>query len=548
MNEVQFMCWGFLISRTHYIDYGPIVVPDFIKGKKLSSLLAQAATGSCTELDSAIHKEIHNSKVGDLTLLYRVVLASSTDIGIEDFIEEDGKSKKCVSNDGILQDFVGRKISITEGIVLEGRQKDIKISKEDFEIIHKELMDLYRQTWELDLTRPILESRSKTITVEENGYLDYVETEPYILDSKQKKNSKRDFKKLNETKEDTKDSNPISALGDIYRNNSKLYKFIDKISFKRGEDRLITESVVFNPKNKTLFIRSGGDVQMVISYELLNSESTKKLFEEYSNSAIAVNNIKRFFGLNKKPLFHSDIAVSRNGQYVASGMINEYDRNIVYLFDFNLKTVVRIDEYLGSEDYRIKTLTFTSDNNNLITSSGNEIIFVDLASKISTKLDSPYTSFVNDIAVSNTDNLFASGYTNGNILIWDVIEKSVVQVFENYGEAINTLAFSPNSTIIASAGNNGIIKLWDYSKKEEIGILGRHSGSINSITFNSSGTILASAGDDCVVKIWNVKSRELIDILHNHNSKVVSIAYSYDDEFLVSSSKDHVVNLWKNIE
>ncbi|MDJ0733923.1 MAG: hypothetical protein QNJ47_07535 [Nostocaceae cyanobacterium] len=117
MTNIQ--AWAFLVGCNQYLDYRTIVAPDFMCESKTSSLLAKAAGGDLTEVGTAYYREIHNSKVGDLTLVFRVIEATSENTGIE------GR--------GVLKDSFGREIYLIEGIVLQGLQPDILVTQENLE-------------------------------------------------------------------------------------------------------------------------------------------------------------------------------------------------------------------------------------------------------------------------------------------------------------------------------------------------------------------------------------------------------------------------------
>ena len=65
--------WCFLVSANKYLDYRTVVAPDFMCEKKYTFVLAQTAGGEITDKDTAHYRKIINSKVGDLTLVFRVM-------------------------------------------------------------------------------------------------------------------------------------------------------------------------------------------------------------------------------------------------------------------------------------------------------------------------------------------------------------------------------------------------------------------------------------------------------------------------------------------
>lgn len=132
MNNTE--AWRFLVSRNQYLDYRTVVAPDFMCEAKVSSILAKAAEGDLTEQKTALYREIHNSRVGNLTLVFRVIEATVSNTGIE--------------GNKVLKDSFGREIYLIEGIVLKGLIPNIVVTQENIEDTHKQLVDYYREFWE----------------------------------------------------------------------------------------------------------------------------------------------------------------------------------------------------------------------------------------------------------------------------------------------------------------------------------------------------------------------------------------------------------------
>ncbi|NEN89531.1 MAG: hypothetical protein F6K48_11735 [Okeania sp. SIO3H1] len=92
--------WCFLASRNQEIDYLVVVAPDFMCEENYTLILANATeeerTKKITDKGTIYYRRIINSKVGYLTLAFRVIKAVKTDIGI--------------SGDGVLKDCFGRVI------------------------------------------------------------------------------------------------------------------------------------------------------------------------------------------------------------------------------------------------------------------------------------------------------------------------------------------------------------------------------------------------------------------------------------------------------
>ena len=171
MSEIK--CWRFLVSRSQFLGYRTVVAPDFMCQANITSLLAKSAEGDLTYGNNAYYREIHWSKTGDLTLIYRIGEAQANYINAE--------------TEGLLKDSFGREIFFIEGIVVKGLQSSLSLSIEYLESIHDDLINDYREFWEWVSPQAAIASELNTITFDaSDSKLDFLDLEPYIVNSKQK--------------------------------------------------------------------------------------------------------------------------------------------------------------------------------------------------------------------------------------------------------------------------------------------------------------------------------------------------------------------------
>ncbi len=161
--------WAFLVSRNKYLDYRSVIAPDFICEAKISNLLARVADGELTESGKAYIRIITDSKVGDFTIVFRVIKATEKDIN------SNGEEE-------ILKDPFGREIFLIKGFVLNGIQnkRDVYITDQDIEDIHKPVAQGYRQFWEYSEPHPAIPSTKFPLTLERsNASLALEELQPF---------------------------------------------------------------------------------------------------------------------------------------------------------------------------------------------------------------------------------------------------------------------------------------------------------------------------------------------------------------------------------
>lgn len=164
MSEIQ--AWRFLVSRNQFLDYRTVVAPDFMCQANIASLLAKAAEGDHTNDDSVYYREIHGSKVGDLTIIYRVNEAQARDVNPE--------------VDGALKDSFGREIYFIEGIVIKGIKSSISVTVETLELNHQQLINDYRNFWEWVSPQPSISSEV-TALEDEGSSLKYRQVPEYVI-------------------------------------------------------------------------------------------------------------------------------------------------------------------------------------------------------------------------------------------------------------------------------------------------------------------------------------------------------------------------------
>lgn len=213
MKQIQ--CWSFLVSRNKYFDYETLVAPNFICKANIAYLIKNSISEDLTPEGFACYREIHGAEVGDLTLVFRVIEATSIKTGIpgnkilkdhhtgENISYADGSLLKDSSareikvtnkNEGIiltdssgieiqltensiLTDSSGRDISLAEelvlkdnqcqrniqlieGIVIKGVGLNISITQEDLDRVHSQLIEKYQYFWKKEQRSPAIPSDS----------------------------------------------------------------------------------------------------------------------------------------------------------------------------------------------------------------------------------------------------------------------------------------------------------------------------------------------------------------------------------------------------
>lgn len=507
-------CWPFLVSANRDLDYRTIVAPDFMCEVGDANILAEAAGGKITAENVALYREIHKSKVGKLTIVFRVIETTFEDIGIE--------------GSGVLQDKPegGREILLTEGIVIKGLLPDVIVTKDTIEMAHGMIIQPYREFWEWTSYQPAIPSVCFSLPQDSSeSCLKYQKLQPYGIDIPQPP----------PTKIADRPQVPVSPVVDSQKKSSKSQEWRSQRT--NSFDGEVT-SVTFLPKGNSIAIRYEHQQTIIISDS--DFESNKNIL--FSN--------KDIIGFS----YPHPIAISPNGQYIASAIIKKLGDSIIKLWNIEEKKEHKeIHGHKNIEFSRIIPIAFTPDSEILISGSQDKTIFFwDV--KSSFRRGEPIKEFASEIraiAVSPDEYsyIFVIGDSEGNIQSWNWNSRKKIKSFPAQGSSnglpINSLAFSPDGRILVSGGDDSSIKLWDVSGAEELKS-GKHSARVRTVAFSPDGKLIASGDDSGIIKIWDVKTMANV-LLPRHDNAVTSLAFSPDGKTLASGSKDRTVRFWEKV-
>ncbi|MDY7002813.1 MAG: hypothetical protein SWX82_02235 [Cyanobacteriota bacterium] len=166
--------WPFLVSRNPYLDYRTVVAPDFICEAKTGNLLARVTTGDLTEPGKGFIRQIFGSKVGDFTVVYRILKATQKDLNYQ-------------QGDEILKDQFGREILLIEGVVIQEikSKENVFISQKNIEGIHQKLTEAYTKFWEHRDPHPAVPSQQLSLSMDGSSRpLELQEIEEFEVDPK----------------------------------------------------------------------------------------------------------------------------------------------------------------------------------------------------------------------------------------------------------------------------------------------------------------------------------------------------------------------------
>ncbi len=153
-------------------------------------------------------------------------------------------------------------------------------------------------------------------------------------------------------------------------------------------------------------------------------------------------------------------------------------------------------------------------------------------------------SSILSVAFSPDGKLLATGDTNGDIWLWEIIISQPILKCKGHKNCVRSVSFSPNGYTLASGSDDQTVKLWDARTGQCLNTLQEFKNWVSSVAWSPDGQTLASAGSDQTVRLWDKDTGQCLKVLQGHTNWIFSVAWSPDGQFLATGSRDQTVKLW----
>ncbi|GKZ79058.1 hypothetical protein AnigIFM56816_002929 [Aspergillus niger] len=163
------------------------------------------------------------------------------------------------------------------------------------------------------------------------------------------------------------------------------------------------------------------------------------------------------------------------------------------------------------------------------------------------------------ITRSKTDeDIFAVGYEDGSIRIWDSRTETVIISFNGHKSAITQLAFDSTGVRLASGSRDTDIIVWDLVAEVGLFKLRGHTDQITSLHFltpsiellNEAGLsehagFLLTTGKDALIKVWDLAAQHCIEThVAQSNGECWSLGLSPDQSGCITAGNDGELKVW----
>lgn len=165
-------------------------------------------------------------------------------------------------------------------------------------------------------------------------------------------------------------------------------------------------------------------------------------------------------------------------------------------------------------------------------------------------------SEVSAICQSKTDNdIFAVGYSDGSIRLWDSKTATVIISFNGHRSAVSTLSFDHTGTRLASGSKDAHIIVWDLIAEVGLYRLRGHKDQITKIEFlrgpgvedgalDGNDGWLISTGKDTLIKLWDLSTQHCMETHVAHHGECWTMAVSPDQRGCITAGNDGELKVW----
>jgi WD40 repeat protein len=157
------------------------------------------------------------------------------------------------------------------------------------------------------------------------------------------------------------------------------------------------------------------------------------------------------------------------------------------------------------------------------------------------------------VALSADGKLLASGGDDNAVQLWDASMGKPIRKLTGPTDWVLAVAISPDGKFVAASGHDGRLWLWDTGGKKLFDVLAQappppkaraETNVVTALAFSPDGKQIALGGNDGKVYQFQANDGKLIRPIAGHTGAITGLAYHPGNAALASSSKDRTLRLW----
>lgn len=133
------------------------------------------------------------------------------------------------------------------------------------------------------------------------------------------------------------------------------------------------------------------------------------------------------------------------------------------------------------------------------------------------------------------------------LLIWDLKSSTLLSRWSDgvSKEEITIIAYEKTNDIVATGYSDGSIRVWDLKSGTVVVSFTGHKAAITALKFDSQGARLVSGSKDSNIVVWDLVEEVGLFKLKGHRNQITGLEIlGENDEFLLTTSKDGLIKLW----
>ncbi|KAF8640072.1 hypothetical protein AX17_001313 [Amanita inopinata Kibby_2008] len=154
-------------------------------------------------------------------------------------------------------------------------------------------------------------------------------------------------------------------------------------------------------------------------------------------------------------------------------------------------------------------------------------------------------------------DVFAVGYADGSIRLWNVNTSAVIMTFNGHKKAVTALAFDQRGTRLASGSQDTDLIVWDVVAEAGICRLRGHRDQVTAIRFINTFDDLPSTSKafafgfllttskDTFMKLWDLSTQHCVQTLVAHQSEIWAMGLNPDQDLILTGSGEGDLKAWK---